>query len=639
MSASESMNLLYAQSGGVTSVINSTAQAVIEEAGKQKSIGKIFCANHGIVGVLKEDIFDLSSLSQRVINKIGMNPGGVFGSCRFKLKDPKHHNRSFDRLLEVFSAHNIHYFLYNGGGDSADTSYKISQYANSKKYDLSVIHIPKTIDNDLAYTDCSPGFASVAKYVAVSTQETSLDLASMHVGSTKVFVFEVMGRHAGWIAASAGLAQTKDMNTPLIILFPEIPFDSTSFLKKVNSMVKAHGYVSVVVSEGIISKSGSLMKAQLTTDSFGHKKLGGVGSLISKLIEEKLKFKSHTACSDYLQRASRHLASLTDIKHAMAVGSAAVKAAIKKQKGKMVSIKRTGSKPYRWKTELVSLQKIANKEKLMPKNFIDKEGYGITTACRNYLLPLIQGESSPPFTKGLPMYSSFHFPILKKRLGRMNGYRILMVAPPGAGKGTQSAILCKQYNLQSIACGDLLRAEAKSGSSLGKKLLSYMQKGELVPDELIISIMSKELSKNKYSNGYILDGFPRTLAQARALYDKNVSLDVIIELRVSNATVLDRLGGRWIHQPSGRVYHTKFNPPKNIGFDDETNEPLTQRVDDTPATIKNRLAIYEQETAPIVSYYQDLCHRNDSMSLHSLNGEELVNTVAKKIKKIIASIP
>ncbi|MDI9347116.1 MAG: nucleoside monophosphate kinase [Methylacidiphilales bacterium] len=623
-------NLFYAQSGGVTSVINATAEAVILQARKEKNIASIYCGQYGILGALDEQLVDVTKTPEKVIKRLSNNPGGVFGSCRFKLIDPSKNEKSFDRLLTVFDAHNIGYFLYNGGGDSADTSFKIEQAAKLRNYPLKVGHIPKTIDNDLPFTDCSPGFASVAKYIAVSTQETSLDLASMHKSSTKVFILEVMGRNAGWIAASAGLAQTKQLNVPLLILFPEIPFNQSSFLNAVSEKIKEFGYVSVVVSEGVRDDQGKFVSTHLSKDAFGHHQLGGAGNFIEQLIESKLHLKCHTAIADYLQRSARHVASNIDLIHAKALGQEAVRMVCQGISGKMPIIVRKSNTPYRWGVSSVHLSKIANQEKKMPLTFISSDGFTITNQCRKYLSPLIQGEAFSHFKDGVGDYQQFLFPKVKKKLIRNRGYKILLLGPPGAGKGTQGDLLCQTLKIVKVSCGDILRKESRSGSELGKNLSAIMASGALVPDSLIIEIMNKELKQKQYDDGYLLDGFPRTVGQAQALHSTVCVLDAVIEINISDATLHSRLEGRWIHSPSGRTYHTTFNPPKIPFTDDITGEPLSQRVDDTPETIKKRLEVYYQETQPLSKYYKSLCKDHGTKYL-VINGDQSINQILKKI--------
>ena len=409
-------NALYAQSGGVTSVINATACAVIESSRKSKKIGKVFAGKNGIVGILQEDLIDTSIEDIKEINKLMHTPGGVFGSCRHKLKDAKQNKREYRRLIEVFKAHNIGYFFYNGGGDSQDTSNKIAQYTKEEGFPVTCIGIPKTIDNDLPFTDNCPGFGSVAKYIATSTKEAALDVKSMSSSSTKVFILEVMGRHAGWLAASSGLAQSKNNSAPHIILLPEVPFNENKFLKKVKDSVKKEGYCVVVVSEGAKYKNGKFLADAGTVDSFGHKQLGGVAPRIAALINKKLGLKYHWAVSDYLQRSARHISSQVDLDQAYAVGKAAVEFAAAGENSIMPIIVRKKSKPYSWDIGKVKLSKVANVERKMPKNFISKDGFGITQSCKNYLSPLIQGEAMTPFKDGVIHTASLKNRLVRKKL-------------------------------------------------------------------------------------------------------------------------------------------------------------------------------------------------------------------------------
>jgi ATP-dependent phosphofructokinase / diphosphate-dependent phosphofructokinase len=410
-------NAFYAQSGGVTSVINVSAQAVIETARKYpKKIGKVYAGRNGIIGALTEDLIDTSKEPIANIKALGHTPAGAFGSCRYKLKSVDTNRREYERLIEVFKAHNIGYFFYNGGGDSADTCLKISQISDSMGYPLVAVHVPKTVDNDLPVTDCSPGFGSVAKYVAVSMREAGLDVASMSKTSTKVFVFEVMGRHAGWIAAATGLAQTKDMPAPQIILFPEITFDPKAFIKRVDQVVKRDGYCAIGVSEGIRGADGKFVSESGLVDAFGHAQLGGVAPFIADMVKRELKLKNHWAVADYLQRAARHVASKTDVEQTYALGKAAVEFAVKGMNGVMPAVKRITSKPYKWEIIAAPLTQVANHEKKMPRDFITADGFHITQKCRNYLQPLIAGEAYPPYEDGLPKYVVLKNVAVKKKL-------------------------------------------------------------------------------------------------------------------------------------------------------------------------------------------------------------------------------
>ena len=399
------MNAFYAQSGGVTAVINASACGVIETARKNKNkIGKVYAGRNGIIGALTEDLIDTSKESAASIAALRHTPSGAFGSCRFKLKSLEQNRREYERLIEVFKAHNIGYFFYNGGGDSADTCLKVSQLSETMDYPIKAIHIPKTVDNDLPITDNCPGFGSVAKYIAISTQEASFDVASMAKTSTKVFIIEVMGRHAGWIAAAGGLASTRDNPIPILILFPEVEFDQKKFLARVDAMVKKHGYCTVVVSEGVHWPDGRFLADTGLKDAFGHAQLGGAATVIAGMIQAELGLKNHWAVADYLQRAARHIASRTDVNMAYAMGKAAVQFALKGHNSVMPTVDRLSNKPFKWKVGMAPLNKVANVEKMMPDNFITKDGYGITQKCRNYLEPLIKGEDYPPYKDGMPKY-------------------------------------------------------------------------------------------------------------------------------------------------------------------------------------------------------------------------------------------
>jgi 6-phosphofructokinase 1 len=398
-------NAFYAQSGGVTAVINASAAGVIETARKHKArIGKVYAGRNGIIGALTEDLIDTSKESASAIAALRHTPAGAFGSCRFKLKGLEESRAQYERLVEVFKAHRIGYFFYNGGGDSADTCLKISQLSDSMGYPIVCVHVPKTVDNDLPITDCCPGFGSVAKYVATSMREAGFDVASMAKTSTKVFVLEVMGRHAGWITAACGLAAEKDGDAPHILLFPEITFDEDKFLARVEYSVKNHGYCAIGVSEGVKSKDGKFLADAGLKDAFGHTQLGGVAPVIASLVKNSLNYKNHWAVADYLQRAARHIASATDVKQAYAVGKAAVEFALKGHNAVMPTIVRKSGKPYKWSVGMAQLKDVANKEKMMPRSFITADGFHITSKCRDYLAPLIQGEDFPPFKDGLPRY-------------------------------------------------------------------------------------------------------------------------------------------------------------------------------------------------------------------------------------------
>ena len=398
-------NAFYAQSGGVSAVINASACGVIEAARRHsRHIGRIYAGRDGIIGALTEDLIDVSRESPATIRGLKHTPGGAFGSARFKLKGLDQNRAEYERLIEVFRAHNIGYFFYNGGNDSMDTALKVSQLGEAMGYPITCVGVPKTVDNDLPHTDCCPGFGSVAKYIAISTREAGLDVASMARTSTKVFVLEVMGRHAGWIAAAAGLAGSKPHEPPHIILFPEIPFDREKFLDKVKQCVTDFGYCVIVVSEGTAYPDGRFLADAGTKDAFGHTQLGGAGPVIAAMVREAHGYKYHWAVADYLQRSARHIASKVDVEQAYAVGKAAVDLAVKGVNAVMPIIVRKSSRPYRWTIGHVPLAEVANKEKKLPREFITEDGFGITQACRRYLEPLIAGEAYPPYRNGLPDY-------------------------------------------------------------------------------------------------------------------------------------------------------------------------------------------------------------------------------------------
>ena len=410
-------NSFYAQSGGVTAVINASACGLIETARKHKDkIGKVYAGRNGIIGALTEDLIDTSKESAKSIAALRYTPSGAFGSCRYKLKGLEENRAQYERLIEVFKAHNIGYFFYNGGGDSADTCLKVSQLSETMGYPLQAIHVPKTVDNDLPITDTCPGFGSVAKYIAVSTREASFDVASMSKTSTKVFVIEVMGRHAGWIAAAGGLAADKDHDIPILILFPEVEFDQKKFLAQVKQKVESHGYCTVVVSEGTKYPDGRFLAEAGVRDAFGHAQLGGAAPVVASMIKDSLGYKYHWAVADYLQRAARHIASKTDVKQAYDLGKAAVELAVKGKNSVMPAIIRISDKPYTWKIGVAELKDVANKEKFMPRDFISKDGFGITEKCRTYLSPLIQGEDYPPYKNGLPDYIKLKNVAVPKKL-------------------------------------------------------------------------------------------------------------------------------------------------------------------------------------------------------------------------------
>lgn len=409
-------NAFYAQSGGVSAVINASACGVIEAAMRSKHIDKVYAGRDGIVGALTEDLIDVGRESAATIRALKHTPAGAFGSARFKLKGIEQNRAEYQRLIDVFRAHNIRYFFYNGGNDSMDTALKVSQLGASLGYAITCVGVPKTVDNDLPHTDCCPGFGSVAKYVAVSTREAALDVASMARTSTKVFVFEVMGRHAGWIAAASGLAGRGLDEPPHVILFPEVPFDGRAFLDRVKQCVTDFGYCVIVVSEGAAYADGKFLADAGTRDAFGHTQLGGVAPVVANMVREAHGYKYHWAVADYLQRSARHIASRVDVEQAYAVGKAAVELAVKGVNAVMPTIVRKAARPYRWKIGYVPLAEVANKEKKLPPEYLRSDGLGISEACRRYLEPLVAGEAYPPYKNGLPDYARIRGVPVRRKL-------------------------------------------------------------------------------------------------------------------------------------------------------------------------------------------------------------------------------
>ena len=410
-------NAFYAQSGGVTSVINASACGVIETSRKHSDkIGNVFAGRNGIIGALSEELIDTSRESDADIAALKKTPSGAFGSCRFKLKSLQENRREYERLIEVFKAHDIGYFFYNGGGDSADTCFKVSQLSATMGFPVQAIHIPKTVDNDLPITDNCPGFGSVAKYIAVSALEASFDVNSMAKTSTKVFILEVMGRHAGWIAAAGGLIE--DYGIPVLVLFPEVDFDHDKFIAAVKHKVETHGYCTIVVSEGARNADGSFLAEQGTRDAFGHAQLGGVAPVVANMVKDALGYKFHWAVADYLQRSARHIASASDLEQAYALGQAGVEMALAGNNAIMPTIERISSNPYQWQIGSAALADVANVEKTMPLDFITEDGFGITAKCREYLYPLIQGEANPDYDeRGMPRYVVLKNQLVDKKLG------------------------------------------------------------------------------------------------------------------------------------------------------------------------------------------------------------------------------
>lgn len=410
-------NAFYAQSGGVTAVINASACGVLQTAKQYpEKINKVFAGKNGIIGALTEELIDTSTIPDSDIAKLLHTPGGAFGSCRYKLKDIQTQEREYHRLVEVFKAHNIKYFFYNGGGDSQDTAHKVSLISQKIDYPLTCVGIPKTVDNDLPFTDCCPGFGSVAKYVATSIKEASLDVASMASSSTKVFIMEVMGRHAGWIAAAGALAKNNESDGPHIILLPEVTFDADKFCNKVKESVDKYGFCSIVASEGIKDSTGNFLSESGLKDAFGHSQLGGVAPVLASLVKEKLGFKYHWAVADYLQRSARHIASKTDVEQAYTLGKKAVEFAVNGKSDIMPIVVRESDSPYKWNISEIALEKVANVEKKMPKEFISDDGFGVTEKAIKYLQPLIAGEDFPPFKNGIPDYVKLNFDLVTKKL-------------------------------------------------------------------------------------------------------------------------------------------------------------------------------------------------------------------------------
>ena len=409
-------NAFYAQSGGVTAVINASARGVIEAAREHPGrIGTVYAGRNGILGALREDLIDTGAESAAAVAALKWTPGGAFGSCRYKLKPPQEDMREYERLIAVFKAHDIRFFFYNGGGDSQDTAHKVSQIGAQLGHPVACVGIPKTVDNDLPHTDCCPGFGSVAKYVAISVREAALDVASMCETSTKVFILEVMGRHTGWIAAAAGLAKRRPEDAPHIVLLPEVPFEAEPFLAAVRAAVSRFGYCVVVAAEGIRDAEGNFLAESGTADAFGHAQLGGVAPRLAALVREREGFKFHWAVADYLQRSARHVASATDVEQAYAVGCHAVELAVGGASGVMATIVRHQDEPYDWTVGEVPLQRVANRERRLPKAFIRGDGFGITAAAQRYLQPLIRGEDWPPYLNGLPAFAELaNRPVAKK---------------------------------------------------------------------------------------------------------------------------------------------------------------------------------------------------------------------------------
>ena len=360
-------------------------------------------------------MIDTSLEPELAIAALKHTPGAAFGSCRYKLGSVHEHRAEYARLIEVFRAHDIGFFFYNGGGDSQDTTLKISEINTGLADAVVCVGIPKTVDNDLTITDCSPGFGSAAKYVATSLREAAFDLVAMSRTSTKVFLLEVMGRHAGWTTAACALAAEKEGDAPHILLLPEVVFDEDRFLSKVRETLEQYGHCVIAASEGIKDRNGQFLSAG-SEDVFGHAQLGGIVPLLANLISAKLSCKCHWAIPDYLQRSARHIASETDVEQAYAVGRAAVEFAIAGKSAVMPAIRRLSDAPYRWDIVEAPLSEVANREKLIPSHFIAADGFGVTEAARRYLAPLILGEAYPPYRNGLPDYVKLQNVLAPKKL-------------------------------------------------------------------------------------------------------------------------------------------------------------------------------------------------------------------------------
>ena len=412
-------NAVYAQSGGVTSVINASAYGLIKAAQASGAIDAVYCGHNGINGVLEEQLIDVSREAPEAIEALRHTPAGAFGSCRLKLRDVEKNRAQFQRIVDVFAAHDVHYFFYNGGNDSMDTVAKLSTFAKDQGYGLQVIGVPKTIDNDLPITDNCPGFGSVAKYNTISMMEGSMDTESMHKDSTKVFVLETMGRHAGWMAAATGLASRDERDGPHLILLPEVPFDKARFLQAVEGHVSRIGYCTITVSEGTQDAEGNFLSEGGTKDAFGHAQLGGAGQVIQDMVKGDLGLKVHGAVLDYCQRSGRHVSSKVDVEQAIACGREAVALAEQGLSGMMVTIVRESDSPYRWSLGHTDASNIANQEKMLPGEYIREDGFHITDGFRTYCQPLIQGEDYPPYQDGLPTYRRLAKHLVPARLPAM----------------------------------------------------------------------------------------------------------------------------------------------------------------------------------------------------------------------------
>jgi 6-phosphofructokinase len=411
-------NAIVAQSGGPTCVINSSVCGVIQEAKKSKKIGKVLAAHNGILGVLKEELFDVYAEKPATIEALKRTPAAALGSCRYKLKAIDQNRGDFDRVLDVFKAHDIRYFFYAGGNDSMDTADKVNKLAAQRGYELVCIGIPKTIDNDLAYTDHCPGFGSAAKYVATCAMEAGRDNEALTFDACAII--EVMGRDAGWIAAAAGLASREPQDAPHLIYMPEAAFTFEKLIRDVKEVYKEFGRAFIIVSEGLKDEKGEHIAAETAgfgKDAFGHATLGGAAEILKKVIEKEAGIKTYWNKLGSQQRCSMHFASLTDVNEAYMCGRAAVKAALNGINGKMITLIRENGAKYKCTTGLVELGDAAKGEKTVPKEYINQQGNHITQACRDYIAPLIKGEAPIAIGKdNLPVYIRLTKKMVEKKL-------------------------------------------------------------------------------------------------------------------------------------------------------------------------------------------------------------------------------
>jgi 6-phosphofructokinase 1 len=396
-------NVLVGQSGGPTAVINASVAGIISEALNHGCIEEVYGSLNGVLGILQEDLIDLAAESQQQIRALKYTPGAALGTCRYKLKK----QADFERVLEVFNAHNIRYFFYIGGNDSQDTADKISKLAQQQGYELRVIGVPKTIDNDLSVTDHCPGYASAVKYIATSVREVACDNEAMGQGDL-VSIVEVMGRSAGWLAAGAALAKRRDHphDPPHIILLPEVPFDQEKVLEDIRRTLKREKFCQIVVAEGLVDADGNYVAADGSTDAFGHAQLGGAGDILADIIENGIPgVKVRVARPSLLQRCAAHAASKTDADEAFLAGQAAVEAAINGETDKMVTLVRGDGDTYKSETGLVPLSEVANSVKKLPREWINEDGISMNFQFLRYAQPLIQGEIAIPHDNGVPVFA------------------------------------------------------------------------------------------------------------------------------------------------------------------------------------------------------------------------------------------